>query len=76
MFDELLILSTLYSMAGFKFNARKLVKFRLILKNASIKIKHLYLFESPVYRRFYVGQSESRRQEVRRYCLCSVMICN
>ena len=25
--------------------------------------------------RLYVGQNESRRQEMRRYCLCAVMIC-
>ena len=61
---------------GFKHNARKLAKCWLNLKNACRKIKHSNLFVSPIFRPFYVGQSESRRQEMRGYCLCAVMICN
>ena len=60
---------------GFKFNDRKLAKCGLNLKNASRKIKHSNLFASPIFRPFYVGQSESRRQDMRRYCLFAVMIC-
>ena len=40
----------------------------LNLENANRKIKHSNLIESPIFRPFYVGQSESRRQEMRRYC--------
>ena len=53
-----------------------LAKCRLHLKNASRKIKHLNLFASPIFWLIYIGQSENRRQEMRRYCLCAVMICN
>ena len=59
------------SLPGFKFNSRKLTKCLLNLKNASRKIKHSNLFASPNFQPLYVGQTESRRQEIRRYCLCT-----
>ena len=62
--------------ARFKFNARKLAKCGLNLKNASRKIKPSNLFASPIFRPLYLGQSKSRKQEMRRYCLCAVIICN
>ena len=60
--------------SGFKFSTHKLAKCDLNLKNASRKIKHSNLLASPIFWQFFVGQSESRRREVSRYCLCAVMI--
>ena len=62
--------------SGFKFNACKLAKCGMNLKNASRKIKQSNLFASLIFRLFHICQSEGRRQEMRRYCLCAVMICN
>ena len=71
-----IIFKRLVLQTGFKFNTRRLAKWGLNLKNATRKIKPSNLFVSLIFWPFYVGQSESRRQEVRRYCLCALMICN
>ena len=54
-------------MSGFKFNACKLAECGLNLKNASRKIKHSNLYASPIFLPFYIGQSNSRRWDMRRY---------
>ena len=54
----------------------ELAKCQLNLKNASRKIKHSNLLASLIFWPFFVGQRESRGQVMRRYFLCTVLICN